>query len=558
MMATLSLAGALSFRLLVAPYPLARVLRPSAVLAVLGGLVWLVLQSAALAGADSISDTFAAIGTVIGDTRFGNVLALRLGLVVVAGALAWRSERRGLIVPAALLAAGAVILQAALGHAAASGSPVLEVSLAVHLLAASAWLGGLWPLWLALRAPVNQAAHAAAARHFSLVGILAVFAIAATAFEQGAALFGGFAGLVGTAYGRVALIKIALFLVLLVLAAANRLVLTPALEQSRIAATRMRMSVLAEIMLGAMVILAASNLASLPPGIHEEPVWPFPMQPSLLAFQDPDLAWEVTQALVLLGVGVALALVGAFWRRVRWPAIVLGLGMGGIALPHLSLLLVPAYPTSFYTSPTGFDAIGIASGAQLFAQNCVSCHGAVGRGDGPLAKGLDIPPADLTASHLWEHSDGELFWWLTHGMDSPRGGLSMPGFAGTLDEGQRWAVIDYIRAHNAGVALGTGTSWPDPGAGTGIGGGLRWRPGDPAIGFAGQGGADRRRATCREPEAADHLPRSRAAQAGCLRRRGAGGSAGLCDRRGGYTRGAGRHVVSDRRQWLAARAGPAG
>jgi mono/diheme cytochrome c family protein len=136
--------------------------------------------------------------------------------------------------------------------------------------------------------------------------------------------------------------------------------------------------------------------------------------------------------------------------------------MGGIALPHLSLLLVPAYPTSFYTSPTGFDAIGIASGAQVFAQNCVSCHGAIGRGDGPLAKGLDIPPADLTASHLWEHSDGELFWWLTHGMDSPRGGLSMPGFAGTLDEGQRWAVIDYIRAHNAGVALGTGTSWPIP------------------------------------------------------------------------------------------------
>ncbi|HEY2132136.1 MAG TPA: cytochrome c [Acetobacteraceae bacterium] len=222
------------------------------------------------------------------------------------------------------------------------------------------------------------------------------------------------------------------------------------------------MSVLAEVVLGAMVMLAASNLASLPPGMHEEPIWPFPVQLSLEAFQDPDLAWDVTQGLVLFGVGVALAFVGLFWRRVRWPAIVLGLGMGGIALPHARLLLVPAYPTSFYTSPTGFDAVGIADGARLFAQNCASCHGADGRGDGPLAKRLDIPPADLTAPHLWEHSDGELFWWLTHGIDSPRGGLAMPGFAATLDEGQRWAVIDDIRAHNAGVALGSAASWPDP------------------------------------------------------------------------------------------------
>jgi putative copper resistance protein D len=237
MTAMLSLAGALSFRLLVAPYPLARVLRPSAVLAILGGLVWLVLQSAALSGADTIPDTLAAIGTVIRDTRFGNVLMLRLVLLVVVAALAWRSERPLLTVPAALLAAVAVILQAALGHAAASGNPVLEASLGVHLLAASAWLGGLLPLWLALRTPLNQTAHATVARNFSLVGIVAVFAIAATAFEQGAALFGGFAGLIGTAYGHTALIKIALFLLLLLLASANRLVLTPALEQSRIAAS---------------------------------------------------------------------------------------------------------------------------------------------------------------------------------------------------------------------------------------------------------------------------------------------------------------------------------
>lgn len=35
-------------------------------------------------------------------------------------------------------------------------------------------------------------------------------------------------------------------------------------------------------------------------------------------------------------------------------------------------------------------------GAALFADHCVACHGAGGRGDGPDAAGLDTTPADLT------------------------------------------------------------------------------------------------------------------------------------------------------------------
>ncbi len=32
----------------------------------------------------------------------------------------------------------------------------------------------------------------------------------------------------------------------------------------------------------------------------------------------------------------------------------------------------------------------------------------------------------------------------------------MPGFAGSLDDDQRWNLIDYIRAHNAGLAVAEG------------------------------------------------------------------------------------------------------
>ncbi|WP_026147551.1 c-type cytochrome [Limimaricola hongkongensis] len=38
----------------------------------------------------------------------------------------------------------------------------------------------------------------------------------------------------------------------------------------------------------------------------------------------------------------------------------------------------------------------LPSGRALFMENCAACHGAGGRGDGPLAAGLPRAPADLT------------------------------------------------------------------------------------------------------------------------------------------------------------------
>jgi mono/diheme cytochrome c family protein len=132
------------------------------------------------------------------------------------------------------------------------------------------------------------------------------------------------------------------------------------------------------------------------------------------------------------------------------------------AAPHLDLLFVDAYPTSFYRSPTGFAATSIVAGQALYPQHCAACHGAEGRGDGPAAKRARIPPADLTAEHLWGHEDGELFWWLTDGIRSGEGERVMPGFGGVLSDEQRWALIDYVRARNAGLTEHATGTWTPP------------------------------------------------------------------------------------------------
>jgi len=51
----------------------------------------------------------------------------------------------------------------------------------------------------------------------------------------------------------------------------------------------------------------------------------------------------------------------------------------------------------------------LARGRELYAARCASCHGDVGRGDGPAAAGLVPPPADLTAPALRGSSPLEFY-----------------------------------------------------------------------------------------------------------------------------------------------------
>jgi putative copper resistance protein D len=81
-----------------------------------------------------------------------------------------------------------------------------------------------------------------------------------------------------------------------------------------------------------------------------------------------------------------------------------------------------------------------------YGTRCATCHGVGGKGDGPGGAGLPKPPADLTAPHTGQHTAGDLFWWITHGIRA--GG--MPPFGETLPEEERWDVINFLRALAAG------------------------------------------------------------------------------------------------------------
>lgn len=404
---------------------------------------------------------FAALPGMAFGARFEQVLGLRLVLLLATLKLLPRTPA------VAVVAAGlALALQPALGHAwaLAGGVGVMLIgSEALHLLAAGVWLGGLLSLLVcSARLPPSQSAQVC--RRFAPLGLASAGIIAITAALQGGQLVGSVPALIGTHYGRTALLVLGLFSAALLLAALNRRRFTPgpAGGDPIVAQRRLRLSIGAEAAIGLAIVLAAGFLASLPPAAKQQPLWPFAWRLSFAEMDDPAIRIRVALALVAAGVGVASAVLGLLWRRARTALVAFGACLLVAATPTVRLLLVEAYPTSYYRSPTGFAAASIMHGKQIFEANCVICHGAEGRGDGPLAGQLPLRPADLTAAHLLGHSDGELFWWVSNGRQTIDGNPVMPAFAPILSDADRWSVIDFVRANNAGIGERTAGAWVVP------------------------------------------------------------------------------------------------
>jgi mono/diheme cytochrome c family protein len=90
-------------------------------------------------------------------------------------------------------------------------------------------------------------------------------------------------------------------------------------------------------------------------------------------------------------------------------------------------------------NPVKADAASLKKGKELFAANCVVCHGPKGAGDGVMAKNLKPKPAVLSKKTLENQIDGELFWKISEGKPP------MPSFKATVSEKDRWSIVNYIR-----------------------------------------------------------------------------------------------------------------
>jgi mono/diheme cytochrome c family protein len=85
------------------------------------------------------------------------------------------------------------------------------------------------------------------------------------------------------------------------------------------------------------------------------------------------------------------------------------------------------------------------SGAQMFKEYCAVCHGPSGKGDGPVATALKVPPPDLTTlaqRHDGKFPDDYVSNVLKNGVQNPaHGSGEMPVWGPIFDTMNRWKAL---------------------------------------------------------------------------------------------------------------------
>ncbi|MFQ6047365.1 MAG: c-type cytochrome [Gemmatimonadales bacterium] len=92
------------------------------------------------------------------------------------------------------------------------------------------------------------------------------------------------------------------------------------------------------------------------------------------------------------------------------------------------------------TNPAQSTAESLERGRDRYEIYCLVCHGAEGRGDGPVAQSMGGVVRDLTIERMRDLSDGWIYGVTTHGF-----GLLMPEYGSKIRDDDRWHVVNYVR-----------------------------------------------------------------------------------------------------------------
>jgi high-affinity iron transporter len=97
----------------------------------------------------------------------------------------------------------------------------------------------------------------------------------------------------------------------------------------------------------------------------------------------------------------------------------------------------------------------LAQGAEIYRRNCAGCHGDLGRGDGPMAAGLEPAPSNLAEwTALRDQSPLDFYRRVTIGVI----GTAMPAFEDRLPAPDRWAAALYASTLRLPPAAGEAPS----------------------------------------------------------------------------------------------------
>ncbi|MFG1651508.1 cytochrome c oxidase assembly protein [Micromonospora sp. NPDC049275] len=268
----------------------------------------------------------------------GQSLMLQAGLALTTALLARAGVSRGIAVTVTILALVAVLPPAFTGHSAGAGNHQIAVtSLALHILAAAVWIGGLVALLIVRRSRLL----AEAASRYSRLALGCFVAVTVSGLANAAVRLGSVEQLWQARYGWLVLGKLAALVILGSLGAIHRARTLPALHAGRPRAfgrlAAGELTVFAATV-GLAVALSRSPTPIPEAGIDADPItellgFPMPTAPTagnLLGQPLPDMFFLTVCA---LGIGGYLAGVRRMHSRGhRWPIARTASWVGGLSL----------------------------------------------------------------------------------------------------------------------------------------------------------------------------------------------------------------------------------
>lgn len=81
------------------------------------------------------------------------------------------------------------------------------------------------------------------------------------------------------------------------------------------------------------------------------------------------------------------------------------------------------------------------AGRGIYQQNCATCHGTHGLGNGPNARALAKKPANFSRPFYKDYDDVTWFWRITEGVPGTR----MPQWGRLLTKEQRWYLVAFLK-----------------------------------------------------------------------------------------------------------------
>lgn len=257
-------------------------------LGLFSGCLWICSVAVGISGVNSIlalqPETFRLL---LGRTQFGLLWEVRLmlaaGFIVLFFLRGQWSQLLQLLLAVAMLVSLSIG-----GHAGAAIGERHWIHVgddAFHLLAAGIWPAGLAPFAifltqvLHLRQLENVQNAALITQRFSSVSLVTVSALTITGLINGYFLVGTIHGLITTIYGRLLLLKLSVFAGMVMIGAVNLFWVKPRIvmaaqsarmEKSLNLLRSLRRNVLAELFLGAVLMMVVGVLGVTPPAAHSD------------------------------------------------------------------------------------------------------------------------------------------------------------------------------------------------------------------------------------------------------------------------------------------------